>query len=262
MALGVEAIVVAATVVNITVTFGNALVRFVFNQDFPWSADVWALLISIIAFLGAPAYFRRGHGMAYTALIDSLSGARRDTVQACGLFLLLGVCLAALLPFPQFFAAQQGQSLPILGIDSGFVAIWLGIGLALMAVFTAEKLMPLSARPRAIGAAVALALAVAAWLLRAAYDAGTIEFDPFIAIVPALALAFVTGVPIGGILALGGILYFLITGDAPMVIVPSALQYGIHSYILLAIPFFMLAGTLMEITGMAKRMVDMVQAAC
>ncbi len=260
VALGVEAIVVAAAVVNITVTFGNALVRFVFHQDFPWSADVWALLISVIAFLGAPAYFRRGHGMAYTALIDGLGGTRREAVQACGLFILLGVCLAALLPFPQFFAAQQGQSLPILGIDSGFVAIWLGIGLALLVLFTAEKLMRLTVRPLAVGAIAALALAVLAWLLRAAYDAGTIEFDPFIPIVPALALAFVSGVPIGGILALAGILYFLITGDAPMVTVPSAMQYGIHSYILLAIPFFMLAGTLMEITGMAKRMVDMVQA--
>ena len=54
-------------------------------------------------------------------------------------------------------------------------------------------------------------------------------------------------------------LFFLITGDAPIVTFPSSMQYGIHSYILLAIPFFMLAGTLMEVTGMAKRMVDMVQ---
>jgi tripartite ATP-independent transporter DctM subunit len=255
----VEALVVAAAAVNIAVTFGNALTRFVLNQDFPWSADVWAMLISVITFLGAPAYFRRESGMAYTALIDALGGARRQALQACGLGILLGVVLAALAAYPPFFAAQRGQSLPILGIDMGFVAIWLGIGLVLLAVFTLEKLTALEGRALASGGAAAVTVGVAALVLRWGYDAGIIEIDPFIPILPALALAFVSGVPIGGILALGGLLYFLITGDAPMVTVPSTLQYGIHNYILLAIPFFMLAGTLMEITGMAKRMVDMVQ---
>lgn len=259
VATGVEVIVVAAIIINITVTFGNALVRFVFNQDFPWAADVWAMLISIITFLGAPAYFRRTNGMAYTALLDALQGSRRQTLQACGLLILLCVCITALVPYPVFFASQRAQSLPILGISSGFVAIWLGVGLVLMAVFTLEKLSALKVRALSMGALVPIAIAVATVALRWGYAQGHVTMDPFIPILPALFLSFIAGVPIGGILALGGMLFFLATGDAPMVTFPSAMQYGIHSYILLAIPFFMLAGTLMEVTGMAKRMIDMVQ---
>jgi tripartite ATP-independent transporter DctM subunit len=259
VALCVEAIVVAAIVVNIVVTFGNALVRFIFEQDFPWAADIWRILISMITFLGAPAYFRRTNGMAYTALIDMLKGSRRQTIEACGLVIFLCVCVTVLVPYGAFFTSQIGQSLPILGINSGFVAIWLGIGLALMSVFTIEKLSALKLRAVLNGAVVPLAMAVAIIGLRWAYTEGHVAIDPFILIVAALVVAFITGVPIGGILALGGMLFFLLTGDAPMVTFPSALQYGIHSYILLAIPFFMLAGTLMEVTGMAKRMIDMVQ---
>jgi tripartite ATP-independent transporter DctM subunit len=259
LALGIESIAVAALVVNIVVTFGNALVRFVFQQDFPWAADTWRILISIIAFLGAPAYFRRANGMAYTALLDAMHGARRQTLEACGLIILLGVCLTALAPFPLFLVSQNAQSLPILGISSGFVAIWLGIGLVLMTVFALEKLLALSLRPVVLGAVVPALIVAATLALRWAYAHGTIEMDPFLPIIPALILAFLAGVPIGAILALGGMLFFLITGDAPIVTFPSSMQYGIHSYILLAIPFFMLAGTLMEVTGMAKRMVDMVQ---
>src|ERR1700681_83019 len=88
VALCVEAIVVAAIVVNIVVTFGNALVRFIFEQDFPWAADIWRILISMITFLGAPAYFRRTNGMAYTALIDMLKGAWRQRLVACRLLIL------------------------------------------------------------------------------------------------------------------------------------------------------------------------------
>jgi C4-dicarboxylate transporter DctM subunit len=259
LALVIESIAVAALVVNIIVTFGNALVRFVFQQDFPWAADTWRILISIIAFLGAPAYFRRANGMAYTALLDAMHGARRQTLEACGLIIFLCVCLTALAPFPLFLVSQNAQSLPILGISSGFVAIWLGIGLVLMTVFALEKLLALKLRPIMLGAIVPALIIAATFALRWAYAQGHIEMDPFIPIIPALILAFIAGVPIGGILALGGMLFFLITGDAPIVTFPSSMQYGIHSYILLAIPFFMLAGTLMEVTGMAKRMVDMVQ---
>ncbi len=254
-----EAVVVAAIITNIVVTFGNALVRFIFHQDFPWAADIWAMLISIITFLGAPAYFRRTNGMAYTALVDALRGSRRQTVQACGLIIFLCVCITVLAPYPLFFVSQRTQQLPILGISSGFVAIWIAIGLVLMVLFTLEKLAALQWRNLARGAVVPCAMIVATIALRWAYTEGHVTMDPFVVILPALFISFIAGVPIGGILALGGMLFFLLTGDGPMVTFPSAIQYGIHSYILLAIPFFMLAGTLMEITGMAKRMIDMVQ---
>jgi C4-dicarboxylate transporter, DctM subunit len=188
-----------------------------------------------------------------------MRGERRQTLEACGLLIFLGVCLTALAPFPLFLVSQNAQSLPILGISSGFVAIWLGVGLILMTAFALEKLLALKLRPVLLGAIAPALIVAATFALRWAYAQGHIEMDPFIPIIPALILAFIAGVPIGGILALGGMLFFLVTGDAPIVTFPSSMQYGIHSYILLAIPFFMLAGTLMEVTGMAKRMVDMVQ---
>ena len=51
----------------------------------------------------------------------------------------------------------------------------------------------------------------------------------------------------------------MITGEAPITSVPSSMQYGVTRFILLAVPFFMVAGTLMEVTGMARRMIDTVQ---
>ncbi len=259
LSLCVETLVVLAIIVNIVVTFANAVLRYVLAQDFPWATDVWAILISIIAFLGAPAYFRRGHGMAYTALIERLEGDWRQSLDACGLSIFLCVCLVALAAFPKFFLGQVTQLLPILGISVGFVAIWLGIGLVLFCVFIVEKLATLRLRAMLSGVAVTVAIALAALALRFVYATTDFGLDPFILILPALAVAFFAGTPIAGILALAGVLFFVVTGDAPITIVPSALQYGVASFVLLAIPFFMVAGTLMEVTGMARRMIDMVQ---
>jgi tripartite ATP-independent transporter DctM subunit len=110
-----------------------------------------------------------------------------------------------------------------------------------------------------IGVAAGVAMALATVALRRAYDLDLIDVDPFLLIVPGLVVAFITGVPIAGVLALAGLLYFVITGEAPITSVPSSIQYGVSSFILLAVPFFMVAGTLMEVTGMARRMIDMVQ---
>jgi tripartite ATP-independent transporter DctM subunit len=260
LAFCAEAIVIVTIIVNILVTFSNALVRYLLHQDFPWATDVSAILISIITFIGAPAYFRRSSGMAYTALIDRLEGHAKDTLEACGLSILLGVCLTALAAFPAFFAGQRAQTLAVLDISTGYVAIWLGVGLALLALFAAEKLAALSPRAALRAMTVVAAIAIVAAVLRWAYARGHVEIDPFILILPALLFAFLAGTPVAGILALGGILFFVVTGDAPITVIPQAMQYGVSSFVLLAIPFFMVAGVMMEITGMAKRMVDMVQA--
>ena len=81
--------------------------RYLTNQDFSWASDVWTILISIITFLGAPAYFRRGSGMAYTALIDQSHGRAEADAQACGLAIFLGVCLVALAAYPAFLQASS-----------------------------------------------------------------------------------------------------------------------------------------------------------
>src|SRR5882672_5974081 len=80
----VEAFVVAAIAFNIVMTFSNTMLRYLTNQDFPW-----ATLISIVTFLGAPSYFRRTTGMAYTALIDQTEGVKKQSLQACGLAIFL-----------------------------------------------------------------------------------------------------------------------------------------------------------------------------
>ncbi len=259
LALVVETVVVVAIIVNIAITFTNAVVRYTFQQDFSWATDAWAILISVITFLGAPAYFRRSTGMAYTALVDQARGMRGQVLQACGLTSFLGVCLVTLIAFPAFFAGQRTQVLSVLQISSGFVAIWLGIGLVLFCLFTLEKLAALDRRAIATGTAMVIVAGLLAFGLRRAYYDGSTDIDPFLAMAPLLLIAFVTAVPIAGVLALAGILYFVTTGDAPITAVPSALQYGVASFVLLAVPFFMVAGTLMEVTGMARRMIDTVQ---
>jgi tripartite ATP-independent transporter DctM subunit len=259
VALGNEVLVVAALAADLAVTFVNTIARYAFNAGIDWAADLSTICLAVMAFLGAAAYFRRGSGIAYTALIDLLQDRPRDALRAVGLWTVIGVCLVSLYAFPPFFRSQLGQTLPVLGVTNGVVGAWLGIGLVLMAVYAAEKLAGVDLRASALGFLIAAGIGACVLGLRLLYAGGGVGLDPLVPIAPVLLIAFVAGTPIALVLALGGVLYFLVTGLAPLVVVPAAFEAGIGSFVLLSIPFFMIAGALMDVTGMAARLIDMVE---
>jgi C4-dicarboxylate transporter DctM subunit len=54
--------------------------------------------------------------------------------------------------------------------------------------------------------------------------------------------------------------YILLKGDIPLIVVAQRVTVGVDSFVLLAIPFFFLAGELMNQGGITKRLVDLAQA--
>ncbi len=254
-----EVVVVLAIVLDLLLTFANTIARYGFNSGIHVAEDVSAILIGVMTWLGSAAYFRRSaHGMAYTALVDRLRGTAGVALRAAGLWLVLAVIAVSLWSFPQFFTRQLMQTLPVLGVSNAAVVGWQAVGLGLLALFTLERLAGLRWRGVALAAAILAVLALGVYGLRVAYDNGA-EFDPLIVSAVLMVAAFLTGAPIAVILGSGGALFFIITGDTPLAAIPAAYQAGITSFILLAIPFFMLAGALMEVSGLARRMIDMVQ---
>ena len=259
VALANEALVVAAIVIDLFVTFANSIARYGFNSGIHWAEDASMVTISIITFLGSAAYFRRAEGMSYSALLDLTTGLKHDALKSSGLWIVLGVCGLSLYAFPQFFVGQMTQTMAVLDVSRGVVSGWIGIGLVLMIVYAIEKLAELPVAGVGMGLAGVVAITLLLLVFRHYYDSGAIDTDPLIPIAVVMFAAFLTGAPIAVILALGGAFYFIVTGDAPLVAIPAAYQSGIGSFVLLAVPFFMLAGALMEVSGLAARMIDMVQ---
>jgi len=71
---------------------------------------------------------------------------------------------------------------------------------------------------------------------------------------------FLAGVPIAISLGLSGVLGIVLSGT-PLTIIPHRLFYGADSYIMLAIPLFLLTGELMNIGGITKRLIRFSQSA-
>ena len=79
-----------------------------------------------------------------------------------------------------------------------------------------------------------------------------------------LSLAFIgfvaINVPIAFSMGLASILGILLKGDIPLVIIPQKIFTGCDSFPLLAVPFFILAGALMDTGGISLRLVNLAHA--
>lgn len=72
-------------------------------------------------------------------------------------------------------------------------------------------------------------------------------------------ILIIIGVPIGYSIGISALAAFLSSGINPTVFITSSLA-GSNSFTLMAVPFFMLAGSLMATGGIAKRIVNFVNS--
>lgn len=68
------------------------------------------------------------------------------------------------------------------------------------------------------------------------------------------------GVPIAFVLIISTVLYAFSMGDISWSLIPQRTIFGINSFVMLSMPFFILAGNLMSSGGITKRIVDWAKA--
>lgn len=81
-----------------------------------------------------------------------------------------------------------------------------------------------------------------------------------LAVLVALFVLFMAGVPIAVSLALAGVIGLEFFSNLPLLLVAQRMFVGIDSFPLMAIPFFILAGNLMSAGGISERLVDLAKS--
>ena len=250
--------VAAATLlaVDLLVVVVSVLGRYFFNAPMVWSDDVARMLLLAVTFLGAAAALAHGDNAGVTFFVDRLTERWRSLVDA-GVAVVVVVVAAALcwntLLLLQDTAGQTvGAGVP----QEAFFAP-LCLAAAAMTVFGVDAL--LGHRWRDIGVAVAvLAVVVGAWVAWSSLAPDSVPAMPYV-MGAAFVAALVGGVPIAFVLALST-LVFIWCGDLlPGEIFAQQMARGIDNFVLLAVPFFILVGYLMEANGMSVRLISLLQ---
>jgi tripartite ATP-independent transporter DctM subunit len=255
-----EATVIGALLGELILVLANVVARVVFRESFLWSDEVARLVLSILAFIGgAVAYRRRDH--AQVRLILNLAPKRIEPVclALADVVVFFVSCLIAVAAI-EFIAASWAERTPILQLPAALIALPLPIGMALMAECAAAHLWRTHGRLALIVAVLFLA---ATALAATTYGSWLPALGDNSAIIAALVLFFaaiLAGVPVGFVLLLAATSYLWTSGAGPLIVLPQTMVAGAGNYILLAIPFFILAGLVMERGGISERLIRFVHA--
>ena len=80
--------------------------------------------------------------------------------------------------------------------------------------------------------------------------------SPILLITKVFVLALLIGVPIAFVLGLASLMYLLVIGGMPLGIIGARMFAGVNRFVLLALPFFILAGSLMNKTNITEDLVE------
>ncbi|WP_027519567.1 TRAP transporter large permease subunit [Bradyrhizobium sp. WSM1417] len=249
----IAAILLAA---DLVVVCGSVLLRFCFNAPVEWSDDVARGLMVGSAFFGAASALARGENVGVSFFRDLAPVRLRALVDAASALLVVLISAYVAYNAIKLGSLTAGQTTGS-GLPLELTFYPMGAGALFMTVFAIDQLCsrPL---PDIVRGLVAIAVVTGLYL---AWDylspatvpsAGTLMLIGFFA-------TLVGGLPIGFALALAALIFIWVEGALPGVIFAQQMARGIDNFVLLAIPFFILVGYLMEANGMSVRLIELLQ---
>ena len=251
----VDAVAALLLLADLAVVCASVLYRYVLNDPIEWSDDVARGLMVALSFFGAAGALARGDNVGVSFFMDRMAPGLRRVVEACSALAVTLTSGFLALHTLQLAALTTGQT-----TGSGLPLEWsfypMGAGCVCMAVFGLERL--LHRRLLDIALAVLIAAVFAgAWFF--ANDALADGVPPGLMMGAAFLVCLVCGAPIGFVLALSSLVYVWTEGSLPGVVFAQQVARGIDNFVLLAIPFFILVGYLMEANGMSVRLIALLE---
>ena len=238
----------------------QVVARHVMQRPIPWTEEIARLLLVWLMCAGGIAALVHGQHPRVTALVRLLPGDRRGAVDR-GLRLVLLLFFAFLSgPSWNLTVASAAERLPASGVSGAAISIVLPVSLALMCVVLLHQIWSEGAavwRDRRLlwwsggGAAIAIASVMLPLLASA---------PPLLVLVSGFLTTAALGVPLAFTLAFTALTYLLGIGGVGLIILPIKILGGIDSFVLLAIPLFIVAGAFMESGGISQRIVDLAMA--
>ncbi len=240
--------------------FTGVVFRYFLHQPIIWSDELAQSVFIWLCMFGAALALDRHEHMRLTAVVTRLSGRSQAWFEALGLVIIL--TFAAYLIGPGFHHAQGQMAVtsPALNIPDGFRALSIPVGMCLFAFIAAAHLLTHSKWQDIVSAAIVVAaVGYGLWYFAdPLYDMGNLNLVVFFVIL--LGACVMSGVPIAFSFGIATLAYIVDIADVPPSIVVTRLDEGSSHLVLLAVPLFVVLGVLLQLSGMARKLIDFMSA--
>ena len=252
----VEVAAAILLVADLGVVVVSVLSRYLFDASMVWSDDVARTLLLAVSFFGAAAALARGENAGVTFFVDRLAERHRRRIEAMVDVVVLVIAASLTWNGWVLLGDTAGQTVGA-GIPQEVFFGPLCLAGAAFTVFALDRLL----KHRAVRlAAAVLVTGVVAGLFWAwgAFAPDSLPTMPWL-MGAAFLVALVAGMPIAFVLALATLVFIWMGDILPGEIFAQQMARGIDNFVLLAVPFFILVGYLMEANGMSVRLIALLQ---
>jgi tripartite ATP-independent transporter DctM subunit len=254
-----DGLLVVALLGELGIVFANVLARVFFTTSFLWADEVARFVLSIIAFVGgAVAYRRREHAFVRVLLNRCPVGMQRVCFALADIVALFISIVAGVASF-EFIESSWSERTPIFQIPAATIGLPLTAGLALLVLYAVNHLRREHGRRAWVVGGVFGAVMAGLVATRGIWLGWFGGDHAIIATVTLFIVTIIVGVPVGFVLLLATAGYLWVTDAPSLVSLPQSMVNGTGNYILLAVPFFIFAGLIMERGGISLRLVRFVE---
>src|SRR5450830_972017 len=256
----VAAVAAALVVVETAVLLAGVIYRYALHDPLIWSDELASTLFIWLSMLGAVLALDRGEHMRLTAIVNRLSDKWRIWFETVAALIVCIFVLMIIHPAVDHASEQMAITTPALEIPDGLRAAALPVGAILMFLAAISRMASRSS-VRQVASAVAVVALIGAllWISKPALLAmGNYNLIVFFVLLIGACVA--GGIPIAFAFGTATMAYLTIATGAPMMIVVSRMDEGMSSLILLSVPLFVLLGSLLEISGLARTLIDFMAA--
>jgi tripartite ATP-independent transporter DctM subunit len=252
----VGALAALLVLAEVGVLLASVIYRYALHDPLVWSDELASTLFIWLSMLGAVLALHKGEHMRLTAVVNRLPEGWRvwmETVSA----LIVCVFVALIIgPAMEHAREQMDITTPALEMPDGWRAAALPVGAVLMLIAAVARMATHATwRQVTSGVAVIGAVGLALWLAQPALIAmGAANLLVFFVLL--IGVCVLGGVPIAFAFGTATLSYLALVTSSPLLIVVSRVDEGMSSLVLLSVPMFVLLGALLEISGLARTLVD------
>jgi len=250
----------ALAVIEIIILLGGVIARYVLRTPLIWSDELAGILFMWLAMLGAVIALRRGAHMRLTVVLNAAGPDLRSWLEVLSQAVIALFLLAIVHPAYRYALDESFIVTPALGLSNAWRSASISLGVVLMAVVAVIRLIErANARQLLVAVLTIAGIAGLLWLGEAALLRMG-NYNLLFFFLGLVAISIVIGAPIGFAFGSATLAYLALMTDLPLTIVVSRTQEGMSHLILLSVPLFIFLGMLIEMTGMARAMVEFLVA--
>jgi tripartite ATP-independent transporter DctM subunit len=253
----VIALLNVALAIEVVLVFGSTMARtFLHSSSIMWVDEASPLFLITLSFLGGAVAYSRSQFIAITIVADRVPPAWREFFAAVSEWIVVIVSLLLGAYSVPLVVANGEERTILLGISYFWMTVPITVG---SAMFVLRAGISLAKRSNRALVASTLFVWLAIGLFLVSRDALGVHAHALYVVLAVMFFALVTaGVPVGFVLAAVGITCVEAVGSADMMAVVMNAQRGAGGFIFLALPFFILAGYIMDRADVGGRIVEFV----